>query len=93
MITIQEAVAAAQKALSEIYGEGVAQDTLLEEVESSSDGNDWVITLSFSVPTGKVNVVPVMFGLPSVAGRERVYKSFVIKKFNGEVKAMKIRVL
>ncbi len=68
------------------------QDVLLEEIEPSSDGNTWQITVGFS-RLGRTNpgssLIPEVL-LPRFE-RTRQYKVVRVDRATGEIHSMKIR--
>ena len=86
---VQRAVAGATNYLRALYG-GAVDDVLLEEVERTPAGAQWLVTLSFTRP-GVVtrDAITKALGLPDTA--YRYYKVFTIDDGTGEVTAMKIR--
>lgn len=56
----------------------------IEEVESTSDGNFWVLTLGYYIPTKLTHI-------SFIIQETKEYKVFKIRKSNGEVVSMKIR--
>jgi hypothetical protein len=62
----------------------------LEEVESTTVGSEdaWLITLSMCSPTPLSPIADVLFDKG-----KREYKSFTVRKRDGEVTSMKIREL
>jgi hypothetical protein len=82
MLLVKEAVQQAIKIFSELFPN--AKDVRLEEVELSTDGPWWEITLSF-VPMG-------LSAFESVLGQaNRVYKRVEIDRETGELNSIKIR--
>lgn len=85
-ISPKEAARRAQTFLRELLGP--LDNILLEEVELSDDGRQWLITLSFPEQTGYAPTEPLA-NLPLPL--ERRYKRFVVDSRSGEVSAMQIR--
>lgn len=86
---IRSAVTAAVAFAEEAYGAERVRDPLLEEVEQSSGGGSWSITLSWVDPARGLGVLSSM----ALAAGPRVYKIFEIDQHSGRVKAMRIREL
>lgn len=89
IIGIRTAVKKAMNHLLFLYKDKKIQDVLLEEVDFSSEDNQWLITIGFSLPRKKsasellVNPVDVM--------RSRKYKIISIDAVSGMFLSMKIR--
>lgn len=84
MVSIKEATANAIAFASNALGPERTAGIRLEEVESTGDGQGaWLITLSMFSPDGPMP-------LPFETGK-RDYKSFTVRKSDGEVVTMKIR--
>lgn len=80
-VPIKQAVANAAEFAKGILGDS-AQDIQLEEVEGSDARDVWLITLSMTRPSD----LPRLFG-------KRDYKTFTVRKEDGQVTDMKIRVI
>lgn len=99
MIHVRAAVDAATRYASDLFGVETLRDLLLEEVEQSPDGKDWLITLGFSVPEAVPpspleqlqQVYKAVGVLPPLSRMTRKYKLFQIDGETGDVKAMRIR--
>lgn len=94
LLNARTATESALAALSAYYPRGV-RNILLEEVEASTDGKEWLITLGFDV-TRQRDPKAIEKLLPSFqeyAEVERIYKTFHVDAATGEVTAMKIRQL
>jgi hypothetical protein len=76
MITAKDAARHAKDYLTELLG--VVYSVSLEEVETTADGFNWLVTLSYS---------------EDPFSRALKYRTFTIDRGTGEVKAMKIRQL
>jgi len=91
MITVKDAIKAAQDWAREIYPEKDLKHLRLEEVEFSEDTRAWNITLGWLEPAIRSNG----FALAGINGQiqklPRVYKTFKVDAENGTVRAMKIR--
>ncbi len=53
---------------------------MLEEIEASADGKQWLVTLGYTSNTVR-----------SIYGFDREYKTFTINRLTGEVVSVKIR--
>jgi hypothetical protein len=84
MINIKQAAQAASDFMVGLYSDKGISDIRLEEVELSED-QCWLITLSFSSPTGSA--------LDGLLARRRHYKVVKVDRNTGEVLSMKIREL
>jgi hypothetical protein len=82
----REPVKAALSIAAEIYPE--ARDLLLEEIDLDSK-NNWLITVSFSVPR-TVGANPLVSSLGGLTSR-KLFKQFLINGNTNQVIAMKIR--
>jgi hypothetical protein len=87
VISIKEAAEYAMAFARATLGPERTADVRLEEIESTTVGDGaWRITLSFTPP-----------GAPTLAEtfgpRKREYKTFTVRKADGEVTSMKIREL
>ena len=90
MLTVKEAVRAAQEWVTEVYSENEVPHLRLEEVELSSDERFWMITLGWeAVPGWREDATP--FGSFGIQKLPRVYKKLMVDAESGEVKSMKIR--
>ena len=88
MITVQDAVLSATRSAEEFYLGNKLRDIMLEEVEMSEDGRNWLITLGFYVQD---IAAPSLAGLLQGNQIQRKYKVFTVRGDNGEVISMKIR--
>ena len=88
MITVKDAVLSATTAAEEFYIGNRLKDIMLEEVEMSEDGRNWLITLGFYVQD---IAAPSLAGLLQGSQLQRKYKVFTVRGDNGEVVSMKIR--
>jgi hypothetical protein len=89
MASIQEATKNAIAFAKAILGPERTVDARLEEIESTKVGDEdaWLITLSMIRQDDVIgNIAPVL-------SKRREYKSFTVRKTDGEVTAMKIREL
>ena len=85
MVSIKEAAENALAFARASLGQERTASARLEEVESTTVAGDdvWLITLSMIGP----DVLPALFE------KKREYKSFTVRKSDGEVTSMKIREL
>ncbi|MGF7217922.1 hypothetical protein GGR92_004099 [Spirosoma lacussanchae] len=79
MITIQEAIAIAQKSLTAIYGQ--QNDVQVEEYAIDSARQHWLVTVSFSVRSQDENSIASL--IP-----EKKWKTFSIDVATGDVTYM-----
>jgi hypothetical protein len=89
MLTVKEAVQAAEKWVRDLYPEGDIRHLRLEEVEFSDDGH-WRITLGWAESAIRQNNLTAALQ-PDVYALPRVYKTLEVDAESGEVKSMKIR--
>ena len=94
LLNARAATENALAALATYYPLGV-RNILLEEVEASADGKEWLITLGFDVtrqrePRAIEKLLPSLHDFVEV---ERIYKTFHVEAATGQVTAMKIRQL
>jgi hypothetical protein len=87
MLTVKEAVDAAEKWVRNLYPASALKQLRLEEVELSSDERIWRVTLGWAEPGVPEN------GLAAALGRNvpRVYKRVEVDAETGTVRAMRIR--
>lgn len=90
MLTVKEAVQAAEKWVRDLYSEGDLNHLRLEEVSLSGNERFWDITLGWAEPAIRQNSLIPVFG-PNVQVLPRVYKTLHVDAETGEVKSMKIR--
>jgi hypothetical protein len=91
MASIKEAVENALAFAREALGEERIAGARLEEVEStiSPGGDAWLITLSMISPSDS----NALRDFASLLSGKREYKTFTVRKSDGEVLSMKIREL
>jgi hypothetical protein len=82
MISPRQAVTYASNYLTLVY-EGRIGDLRVEEIDPASNGEYWLVTMSF-VPA---NLPPAL----TLRGEGREYKDLKINSENGDVMSMKIR--
>jgi hypothetical protein len=92
MVSIKEAAENALAFARESLGPERTQGARLEEVESTRfvDEDAWLVTLSMIIQDeeiGNLNALNTLFN------RKREYKTFTVRKSDGEVTSMKIREL
>ena len=89
MASIKEATENVIAFAKETLGPERTADARLEEIESTNvAGEDaWLITLSMTSPDD------VPGSLASILRKKREYKTFTVRKTDGEVTSMKIREL
>lgn len=91
MISVKDAVKAAQEWAREVYADDELKHLRLEEAVVSEDGTTWNITLGWVEPAIRGNGL----ALANVSGQlqklPRVYKTFEVDAENGRVRSMKIR--
>jgi hypothetical protein len=92
MIDVKEAVKKALAYLIDIIPDSDFIDPRLEEIESSDDGKNWFVTVSFIRRVPPVSDVERALG-ESLTPRERVYKIITIDAETGKPLSMKIRQL
>ena len=91
-ITVRQAVARAMAAAKEFYTGKEMIDLTLEEVETSDDGTQWLITLGFYLPSKKpASSLDEVFRQVKGTTYEKKYKLFKVDAATGEVGSMKIR--
>lgn len=94
MISIEEAVSAAKAYAARVFSESELKQLRVEEIESTRDDTQWLVTLGWLEPA-----VRQLGGLGAFAGLShnsleavpRVYKIFTIDAETGDVKSMKMR--
>ena len=84
-IKIREAVQQAMTFVVSLYNGQEIENLLLEEIEYSSELNQWLVTIGFSVPTSKSEFLLVKDTML------RKYKIVNIDATSGEALSMKIR--
>ena len=90
MLTVKEAVQAAQDWVRQLYADSALKHLRLEEVELSGDERYWHITLGWVEPAVRENAFAA--ALTSDARvLPRVYKTLEVDAESGAVKSMKIR--
>lgn len=90
MLTVKEAVKAAEAWIQELYPKSALQHLRLEEVELSDDGHRWYITLGWVERAVRENALTAALDR-EVRALPRVYKTLEVDAETGEVKSMKIR--
>jgi hypothetical protein len=90
MLTVKEAVQAAQDWVRDLYPESALKHLRLEEVQLSSDERYWNITLGWVEPAIRENALSAAFG-SDMRVLPRVYKTLEVDSETGAVKSMKIR--
>lgn len=80
LLNVKDAVKKAANYFTDLY-QSQFGNVLVEEIEQ--DGNDWLITLGYDVPS---DIRSVLTGKPA-----RHFKLFRVDGNSGEVKSMKIR--
>jgi hypothetical protein len=90
MLTVKEAVQAAQDWMRQLYAESALEHLRLEEVELSADERYWNITLGWVEPAVRENAFAAAFSSDARV-LPRVYKTLVVDVESGAVKSMKIR--
>ncbi len=91
MLTVKQAVRAAESWVRDVYPEADIQHLRLEEVEFSDEGN-WRITLGWIEPAIRQNSLTAALQ-PDVYALPRVYKTLEVDGETGAVKSMKIRAV
>ena len=89
MLTVKEAVQAAEEWVRDLYPTKDLQHLRLEEVELSDDDRYWRITLGWLEPAVRLN--PLTAAMADVQKLPRVYKTVEVDAETGAVKSMKIR--
>src|SRR5262245_35108621 len=91
-IDAKQAVQVAMEYVREMYSNEQISDLLLEEIETSKSGNDWLVTISFYRPTKgyPAGSIGEMIGGSTSAAR-RQYKVLIVDKVQGTIHGMKIR--
>ncbi|PZR77058.1 MAG: hypothetical protein DLM73_00680 [Chthoniobacterales bacterium] len=91
-IGLHEAVAAAKRFFTELYGVGGVgsiDNVLLEEVEERAD--EWLITFGFDTRRVVHESIPgLIMSLPKREEMTRLFKTFIVDAHTGKVRAMKI---
>ena len=92
LLNARAATESALAALAAYYPLGI-RNVLLEEIEASADGKEWLVTLGFDLtrqrePRAIEKLLPAFQDLAEV---ERIYKTFHVDAATGQVTAMKIR--
>lgn len=90
MLSVKEAVEAAENWVRELYPKKELQHLRLEEVELSSDDRYWRITLGWVEPAVRENTLVAAL-TKDVQRLPRVYKTLEVNAETGTVKSMKIR--
>ena len=89
MIDVKQAVSIAISHLNDLYPDTKLEGVMLEEVELSSDGRRWLVTIGFDKPK-KVTGAALVFPF-AVAATERVYKIITISSDHGQFVSMRMR--
>lgn len=84
-IDAKQAVTNAVEYFQEFFPAHAKSNMLLEELEESSDGKRWLVTLGYDTPHRDPKAA--MFG----SDITRCYKIFSVDSATGEVKSVKIR--
>ena len=88
MVDVKQAVSKAMESAKGLYEGTEIRSLLLEEVELSEDGKNWLVTIAFTQDSSKSSssgsASPVY---------ERAYKVIKLRADTGEVVSMKIRKL
>lgn len=90
MLTVKEAVQAAEKWVRDLYPKSALQHLRLEEVELSDDERYWYITLGWVEPAIRENALTAALR-QDIRVLPRVYKTLEVDTETGAVKSMKIR--
>ena len=90
MLTVKEAVQAAQNWVRDLYAEADIKHLRLEEVEFSETGGYWLITLGWVEPAVRQSGLAAALQ-SEVQALPRVYKTMEVDAETGAVKSMKIR--
>jgi hypothetical protein len=88
MLTVKDAVRAAEEWVRDLFRDSDLRHFRLEEVQLSDDERRWLITLGWAEPGVREN------GLAAALGRDlppRVYKTLEVDADSGLVRSMKIR--
>ena len=88
MLTVQDAVKAAEEWVRGLYPEGALNHLRLEEVELSSDEKTWRITLGWVEQAVRESSLSAALGQRVLP---RVYKTLTVDAESGSVRSMKIR--
>jgi hypothetical protein len=91
MLTVKEAVQAAEKWVRDLYPKKDIQHLRLEEVERSDDERYWLITLGWVEPAVREPTSLGAMFTHDLRTLPRVYKTLEIDAESGTVKSMKIR--
>lgn len=90
MLTVREAVEAAERWVRDLYAEEDLNHLRLEEVTLSNDERLWEITLGWAEPAIRQNPLSAAFS-SNLQVLPRVYKTLQVDAETGKVKSMKIR--
>jgi hypothetical protein len=86
MIDVKEAVQQALLFVPQVMHDSRANGVLLEEIELSDDGSQWLVTVSVPSPTR-----PSLNALMAGGGQDRDFKLIRIDSETGKVASIKIR--
>jgi hypothetical protein len=86
---VKLAVSVAMQFLKSVMSDDRSKFALLEEVELSEDGSEWLVTIS--VPTPKGDGLAAAFGGSGIEQRD--YRLIRVRASNAEPISMKIRKL
>ena len=89
MIDAKDAVKIAMQHMGELFTPEQTPDLTPQEVELSEDEQYWLVTLSFSAPSGQ-SAIEAMTGQQKV---EPKYKQLKLRASDGTVLSMKIRLI
>lgn len=90
MLTVKEAVRAAEEWVRELYPHAALEHLRLEEVQLSDDASTWEITLGWVEPAVRENAFAAVLAKEANV-LPRVYKRLEVDAANGAVRSMKIR--
>ena len=91
MLTVKEAVRAAESWVRDLYAGGALDQLRLEEVEITDDDRSWLITLGWREPGVKMPAVLAPVLGDEVPVHPRTYKTLEVDTETGAVRSMKIR--
>ncbi|MCE9611033.1 MAG: hypothetical protein K8R23_12635 [Chthoniobacter sp.] len=85
-IDVRRAVRIAAEYFGELFPQAAKANMMLEEIEESTDGRYWLVTLGYDVATPRGAAMAALYG-----GVSRSYKTFRIDAVTGKVLSVKIR--
>jgi hypothetical protein len=93
MVTVKEAAQGALAFAREVLLDGRTSSLLLEEVDLSETGNEWLVTVSVPAPRIAGNSLGMLAAASGITPEPRDYKLIRVDAFTGSPKSLTIRQL